>query len=82
MLCAWQQPEDGGRGRKDGGLLHLPACKTPRMTWEVKRDAMTLRGPKSAFTPSKTKGSRSKRFCLPVSPSVLKSLKKAESFFG
>lgn len=70
------------RGWKNGGLLPLPlpVCRTLRTPWEVERDAMTARGPKSAFTPSKTKGSRDKRFCLPISPSVLKSLKKAESF--
>lgn len=83
MLCAWQQPEDEGRGRKNGGLLPLPlsACKILGTTWEVEKDATTLREPKTGFTPSRPKGSRDKRVCFPISPSVLKSLKKAERFF-
>lgn len=66
MLCTWQQPEDEGRGRKDSGLLPLPlpACKTLRTTWEVERDAMTLRGPKPAFTPSRTKGKQRQEVLL------------------
>lgn len=80
MLCSWQQPEDEGRGGTDSGLLPLPACKTLRTTWEVEKDARTLRT-NDAFSPSRTKGSRDKRFCFPISPSVLKSLKKVERFF-
>lgn len=50
MRCALQQPEDEGLGKKDGGFLLLPACKTLGTTWEKEKDAVVLRGTKPEFT--------------------------------